>query len=290
MKIVSIAGFAPITEEPAASRALYLDTLRLPLQAHDDYLSVDKFAGANHFGVWPLHMAALSCFGTQTWPADVPVPHATIEFELESVRDIAEAVQEMTAKGYRFVHEAREEAWGQTVARFISPEGLLVGLSYAPWLHEEQGPAAVRQRDHAGSCLCGGITYKIAGELSDFGYCHCTKCRKASGSAHAANAGVDRADVELTDTHGYLREFESSPGTRRAFCSNCGSPLFAWQTRTPEIIRIRLGTLDTPFLARAKAHTWVSHKATWDVIEGTLPQFDEWPPRDVLVQKGSRQP
>lgn len=143
---------------------------------------------------------------------------------------------------------------------------------------------------YEGSCLCGSITYRIDGELSDFGYCHCKSCRKASGSAHGANAGVDRADVTLSDARGYLREFESAPGTIRTFCSNCGSPIYAYLTRTPHIIRIRLGTLDTGFSKHARAHTFVSDRATWDVIEGDLLQFETWPPREVLAQKGSRQP
>jgi hypothetical protein len=143
---------------------------------------------------------------------------------------------------------------------------------------------------YEGSCLCGSITYRVDGELSDFGYCHCRSCRKASGSAYGANAGVDRADVTLSDAGGYLREYESSPGTVRTFCSSCGSPIYAYLTTTPDVIRIRLGTLDTAFEKRARAHTFVSDKASWDVIEGELPRFDEWPPRDVLIQKGSRQP
>ena len=137
MKIVSISGFAPITKDPTTSKALYLDTLGLPLKANEDYLSVDGFDGVHHFGVWPLNRAAQSCFGTDAWPSDVPEPDACIEFELESVAAVSEAVLEMRGKGYSFVHEAREEPWGQTVARFVSPEGLLVGLSYAPWLHKD---------------------------------------------------------------------------------------------------------------------------------------------------------
>jgi catechol 2,3-dioxygenase-like lactoylglutathione lyase family enzyme len=143
MKILCIAGFAPITKDPTSSKALYQDTLALPLKEQEDYLSVDNFEGAKHFGVWPLRMAAQSCFGSDTWPDDIPEPHATIEFELRDLRAIDEAVEEMKTRGYDFVHEARLEPWGQTVARFISPEGLLVGLSYAPWLHEDEPvPAA----------------------------------------------------------------------------------------------------------------------------------------------------
>jgi catechol 2,3-dioxygenase-like lactoylglutathione lyase family enzyme len=107
----------------------------LPLKEQDDYFYADNFEGAKHFGVWPLRMAAQSCFGTDTWPDDAPEPHATIEFELSDVESVQAAVEEMKAKGQRFVHESRLEPWGQTVARFISPEGLLIGLSYTPWLH-----------------------------------------------------------------------------------------------------------------------------------------------------------
>ena len=143
---------------------------------------------------------------------------------------------------------------------------------------------------HEGSCLCGSVSYRISGDLSDFGYCHCRSCRKASGSAFGANAGVDRDDVALSDERGFLREYESSPGTFRTFCSNCGSPVFAYLESSPDVIRIRLGTLDTPLHETAKAHTFVSDKASWDPIDAVLPKFAEWPPRDVLVQKGSRQP
>lgn len=143
---------------------------------------------------------------------------------------------------------------------------------------------------HSGSCLCGKIQYSIDGELSDFGYCHCKSCRKASGSAHAANAGVERKNFTLRDPEGMLREYESSPGKLRAFCTNCGSPLYAYLRDTSDLIRIRLGSLDTPFHKHAKAHTFVSDKAEWEIIYDDLPQFEEWAPREVLLQTGSKQP
>jgi hypothetical protein len=143
---------------------------------------------------------------------------------------------------------------------------------------------------YKGSCLCGSIRYEITSELGDFGYCHCTSCRKASGSAHAANAPVDRASFTLVSGREVLREFESSPGKTRAFCSRCGSPIYAFMAATPAVLRIRLGTLDTPFTKHPKAHTWVSDKAPWEPIGDGLPQFPEWAPRSVLDQRGSRQP
>ncbi|NOX49220.1 MAG: GFA family protein [Gammaproteobacteria bacterium] len=143
---------------------------------------------------------------------------------------------------------------------------------------------------HKGSCLCAKVHYSIEGELSDFGYCHCNSCRKASGSAHGANSGIARANFKLSDEEDLVREFESSPGKFRAFCSRCGSPLYAYLTKSRDLIRIRLGSLDSHFNKTTKAHTFVSDKACWESIADSVPQFAEWAPREVLIQTGSKQP
>jgi hypothetical protein len=142
---------------------------------------------------------------------------------------------------------------------------------------------------YRGSCLCRSIEYEVTAELGDFGYCHCTSCRKASGSAHGANAPVDRANFRLLRGADTLREYQSSPGKFRAFCSRCGSPIFAYIEATRDVIRLRLGSLDTPFAKQPKAHTFVSDKAEWEPIADGLPQFAEWAPKSVLAQRGSRQ-
>jgi hypothetical protein len=142
---------------------------------------------------------------------------------------------------------------------------------------------------HTGSCLCGRIKYALDAEPGAFGYCHCRSCRKASGSAHAANAPVERAAFRLLEGSAVIREYESSPGKFRAFCSHCGSPIYAYLSATPDVIRIRLGSLDTPFPKQPQAHTWVSDKAPWEPITDTIPQFDTWAPKAVLHQRGSRQ-
>lgn len=143
---------------------------------------------------------------------------------------------------------------------------------------------------HKGSCLCRSVTFSLHSEPGPFGYCHCSDCRKASGSAHAANAPVDRKDFKILTGSELITEFESSPGKLRAFCSRCGSPLYAYLTSTPDILRIRLGSLDTRLGQVARAHTFVEDKADWDIIDAPLPQFARWAPRAVLVQRGSRQP
>lgn len=130
---------------------------------------------------------------------------------------------------------------------------------------------------YQGSCLCGAVRYEITQELTNVGLCHCRSCRKASGSAYGANASLAREHFSLSDPQHRLREYESSPGKVRVFCSNCGSPLYAYLRRNPESLRIRLGSLDTPFHGPPKAHAFVADKAPWEVIGDELPQFDEWP-------------
>lgn len=141
---------------------------------------------------------------------------------------------------------------------------------------------------HCGSCLCSRIRFELDADPGEFGYCHCRACQKASGSAYAANAPIDRQHVRFVASE-TLREFESSPGKIRSFCANCGSPIYAYLTRSPELLRIRLGTLDTHFAMQPRAHTWVSEKAAWESIQDELPQFETWATRDVLHQRGSRQ-
>ncbi len=85
--------------------------------------------------MWPLRQAAQACFGSETWPADRPVPQASVEFEVADEAAVAAAAAELRAAGYDLLHDARLEPWGQTVARLQSPERLIVGISYAPSLH-----------------------------------------------------------------------------------------------------------------------------------------------------------
>jgi catechol 2,3-dioxygenase-like lactoylglutathione lyase family enzyme len=137
VRVQFISSFAVIAEQPAESRRLYVETLGLPLTAAegDDYVHSEKIGGSKHFGVWPLAQAAQACFGTPDWPADRPVPQASVEFEVEDVAAVEAAANELRDQGYPLLHDARTEPWGQTVARLLSPEHLIVGISYAPWMH-----------------------------------------------------------------------------------------------------------------------------------------------------------
>ena len=138
MRIEFLASVSIVTPDPPASRTLYVDALGLPLERTDgEYYSSEHIGGSKHFGVWPLDQAATACFGTPEWPADRTVPQASVEFEVASPEAVADAAEALAERGFALLHGARTEPWGQTVARLQSLEGLIVGVSYAPWLHAD---------------------------------------------------------------------------------------------------------------------------------------------------------
>lgn len=129
-----------------------------------------------------------------------------------------------------------------------------------------------------GHCLCGTVHYRITGRVGPVVYCHCSQCRRASGTAFAANANVRQDDLAFLSGRERVTEFESSPGKFRAFCSRCGSPVYSRSTSDPDHLRIRLGTLDADPGRRSLAHCWVSSKAPSFDITDALPQFPAGPP------------
>ncbi|MCY1428104.1 Glutathione-dependent formaldehyde-activating enzyme [compost metagenome] len=128
-----------------------------------------------------------------------------------------------------------------------------------------------------GSCLCNSVQYEIHGELGPIVMCHCSRCRKANGSAFATNAPVNAADFHLIHGQNALAEYQSSPGVFRVFCGKCGSPLYSRRPAMPELLRLRIGTLDTPIEGRPTAHIFVGSKAEWCEILDELPQYPERP-------------
>ena len=99
--------------------------------------------GAKAFSLWPLSQAAESSFGTKRWPTTLPVPQAWVEFDVD---DIAKATRELKKRRYRLLVDARREPWGQTVTRFLSPEGILVGVTVTPWMRKRRPDSATRRR------------------------------------------------------------------------------------------------------------------------------------------------
>ncbi len=144
MEISFVAGFGPITRDAPAARTFWsAGGLGIPLEEPaPGYLTNDTLAGVKAFALWPLEQAAESTFGTGRWPADRPVPQAWVELDVASHDAVAEAAAELVAQGHELLRGAHLEPWGQTTARLQSPEGLLVGISHTPWLHEQDDETA----------------------------------------------------------------------------------------------------------------------------------------------------
>jgi catechol 2,3-dioxygenase-like lactoylglutathione lyase family enzyme len=138
MDIQFIAGIAVITSDPQMSQSLFIDALGLPLEASpgSDYYHSERIGGSKHFGIWPLSEAAQACFGTPDWPADRIVPQMSLEFEVSDADAVQSAAEELRRRGFSLLHGRREEPWGQTVARLQSAEGAIIGISFAPSLHD----------------------------------------------------------------------------------------------------------------------------------------------------------
>jgi catechol 2,3-dioxygenase-like lactoylglutathione lyase family enzyme len=136
IKVLFIAGFGPIVRDLDASRKLYVKGLQIPFKEENGgYLHTDALQGAKYFALWPLSQAAESCFGNSNWPDTLPAPHAWLEFEVESVD---RATAELESMGYRMLIKDKKEPWGQTVSRFLDADGILVGLTFTPWMRDKK--------------------------------------------------------------------------------------------------------------------------------------------------------
>ncbi|MDP3936657.1 MAG: GFA family protein [Deltaproteobacteria bacterium] len=122
-----------------------------------------------------------------------------------------------------------------------------------------------------GKCLCGEIRYEIEAALGPMTYCHCSMCRRASGTAFATNASVRTRALRFISGEGVICEYESSPGKFRAFCPRCGSPIYSRRADDPGTLRLRLGTLDGDPGQRPVIHVSVGSKAPWFELTDGLP-------------------
>ena len=130
---------------------------------------------------------------------------------------------------------------------------------------------------HEGRCLCGGISFRIEGVFERFFLCHCSRCRKASGSAHAANLFSTTARLTWLSGEELLMRY-SVPGTRhgRCFCKDCGSPMPNEQGEHG-LILVPAGCIETPLSLTPNGHVFTGSRANWDHDLESLPQFDTLP-------------
>lgn len=123
-----------------------------------------------------------------------------------------------------------------------------------------------------GGCLCGGVRYEVRGELLRAGHCHCSRCRRHSGTAVCTQGRVRREQFRLASGAELLRAYRTPGHAAKVFCSVCGSSLFGGDWPDGEEVSIRLGSFDGDPGIRPQCHTFVDSRAAWDEITDDLPR------------------
>ncbi|GAA0820970.1 GFA family protein [Colwellia sp. D2M02] len=131
---------------------------------------------------------------------------------------------------------------------------------------------------YLGKCLCGEVAIKIQGDISDIIHCHCSLCRKNSGTAFATNGFINAEDFTILSGEKSLTTFSFKPGKNRHFCKHCGSPVYSSNDQDPSRYRIRLGLLDSDISEKPLSHNFVSSKANWEDLDAALPRYDAFEP------------
>ena len=131
-----------------------------------------------------------------------------------------------------------------------------------------------------GSCLCKKVSYAIKGNLGIFQYCHCSRCRKFTGSAFAANIIVSPDDFQWLTGEEYVGryELEGAKHFATSFCKSCGSSL-PWLGQSRRAVVVPAGTLDDDPQIRPSKNIYCLSRASWYTDPGKLPEYDELPPR-----------
>lgn len=130
---------------------------------------------------------------------------------------------------------------------------------------------------HFGSCLCGDARFAVAGDFESFYLCHCARCRKDTGSAHAANLFASGARLTWLSGSDRVATFRA-PSSRhqKSFCKSCGSALPGLHMDGALLV-VPAGSLDSPLALRPDAHIFCASRADWDQHLEDLPH-DDGPP------------
>jgi hypothetical protein len=127
---------------------------------------------------------------------------------------------------------------------------------------------------HAGGCLCGAIRYNVNAQITELRACHCTHCQKASGTGMNVVAAIPSASFTLLQGRPkrYTDTADSGRTLYRYFCGECGSPIYSHRETTPEILALRVGTLDDSSGMRITTHIWTRSRRPWSYIDPACEQ------------------
>lgn len=133
--------------------------------------------------------------------------------------------------------------------------------------------------ERTGGCACGAIRFKISGPFMGVGVCHCTACQKASGGGpnYVALAPSDSFEVTKGEARIYRSKGDSGGDVGRAFCAECGTPLWSLPSSAP-FTPVKLGALDDSSDLTPMLHLYVSSAPPWHLMHEGLPAFPKAPP------------
>ena len=131
-----------------------------------------------------------------------------------------------------------------------------------------------------GGCACGKVRYRITAPLIGVGVCHCRACQYASGGGPNYAALAPRGALEVTEGQPkvFTQPADSGNDVGRAFCGDCGTPLFSTPGGASPIQPVRLGSLDDPSGYTPMAHVYTEAAQPWHLMHDGLPQFAKMPP------------
>ena len=134
-------------------------------------------------------------------------------------------------------------------------------------------PEKATNRTLAGRCFCGSVCYTVADEFVYAANCHCSNCRRTTGSAFKPFAGIEREKLVVTNGQDNLLIVGDENGND-THCKSCGSLLYSL-VRAGTFVHVAMGTLVGDPTIRATAHIFVGSKAPWFTIADNLPQYEE---------------
>ena len=126
-----------------------------------------------------------------------------------------------------------------------------------------------------GRCMCGRVRFEITEPLTAWGYCHCTRCQRRTGTASSAQAAIGASALRFLEGEEAVRAYRPPGGFEKLFCSGCGSALFSRNPDDPAQMSVRLGVLDEDPGVAPSWRQFVAMAASWEPIpDDGVPRFE----------------
>ena len=138
--------------------------------------------------------------------------------------------------------------------------------------------------DWTGGCLCGTVRFRLASDPFDAGWCYCRTCQLNSGSPAMVFATAPLTDYRIEAGESAVRRVEPSGFGHRAFCGECGTPLYTHVEHQADTIDFSIATLDEPGRVRPGFHIFWSSRVPWLAMNDDLPKYDRFRPNTVGLE------